>query len=115
MDPAVGYPVRSGMRRTVVATGNPYIARAIPAMITRNPFISRAGAWPRMLDHCNGRSDTHNNLRVGGSGQQAHSEQSRKNKFLHRYILLYLWRLTIYYWLFERRIEKLVALKFSQA
>jgi hypothetical protein len=63
-----------------------------------------------MLNHGYGRGDAHNNLGVGGSGQQAQSEQSRKNKFLHSYILLYLWRLTIYYWLFERGIEKLVAL-----
>jgi hypothetical protein len=98
MDPAMSYPVRSGMRWTVIATGNPYVASAVPAVIARNPFISRSRTRARVFHHRNRRGDAYNNLRVEGGGQQAQSEQSCKSKFLHRYILLLFIDMTECYW-----------------
>jgi hypothetical protein len=92
MDPAMGNPMLPGMRGTVIAAGNPNVATTVPAVIARNPFISRARTRTGVFHHRNRRGDVHNNLRNGGSRQQAQSEQSCKNEFFHEYILPYLWR-----------------------
>jgi hypothetical protein len=102
VNPAVSNPVRTGMRWAIIVTSDPYVARTIPAMVSRYPFISGARTRPGMFNHGDGRSNTHNNLRVSSNGQQAQSEQYCESEFLHEYILLYLWSYRIYYLLFER-------------
>jgi len=87
VNPAVRDPVRTGMRWAIIVTANPYVARAIPAVISRNPLIAGAGTWSWMLNHGDGRSDAHNYLRVCSNWQQTQSEQSCKNSFSHGYIL----------------------------
>jgi hypothetical protein len=37
MDPAVGYPTCTVMGRAVPTAGNPYVAFAVPAMVTVDP------------------------------------------------------------------------------
>jgi hypothetical protein len=76
VDPAMSNPVGSRARWMIIMSSDPHIARAIPTVIARNPFISRAWTGTWVFNHRNGRCDAHYDLRDGGSGQQAQSEQS---------------------------------------
>jgi hypothetical protein len=63
VDPAMGNPMRAGIRWTLPAAGNPNIATAIPAVIAVDPNESALGRSATDLDDGGRRPDPNYKLR----------------------------------------------------
>jgi hypothetical protein len=65
VNPVVSDPMRTGMRRTVPATGNPDVAAAVPALISVNPHKATLRRPAALFDDDGWGANANHNLREG--------------------------------------------------
>ncbi len=88
MDPVMPDPVSARVRRAIPATGNPYIAAAVPALITSNPHITALWRWRTALNDWGRWANANHDLRKRSGRRQTKGKEQCHCGFLHGYCVL---------------------------
>ena len=83
VDPAVGDPALTPMRRLLIAAGRPGIMAAVVAVITVLPNVSLPRRWAATFVHRRGWPDANHDLRKRCRRDQGKSEQQCQCNFFH--------------------------------
>ena len=83
VNPVVGDPALTPMRRLLVVAGGPDIMAAVVAVIAGLPYVSLPGRWAAPFVHWRGWSDANHDLRKRCRRDQGKGEQQCQCNFLH--------------------------------